>query len=125
MKRKRKPKKTTKSVFDRIRVLRSKIARNNKAKSKDARAALFQALRQRNQEEIESSFANIKALDAMDPLVAAAAMETFESARGALNWLTSPEISLSGKAPISVARTAKGAARVTTLLKQIDYNVAM
>jgi hypothetical protein len=56
--------------------------------------------------------------------IAEAALETFESGRGALNWLTSPEISLRGRVPIEVARTKKGAKEVLVLLKRIDYGIA-
>ena len=42
MNRKKKPKKATKSVLDRIRALRWKITQNNKAKSKDARENLLE-----------------------------------------------------------------------------------
>jgi uncharacterized protein (DUF2384 family) len=61
------------------------------------------------------------ALDAMDPVVAVAAMKTFESAPRALEWLTSPEINLKGRTPLRVAQTRKGMKEVVTLLiRRID-----
>jgi uncharacterized protein (DUF2384 family) len=96
-----------------------------------SKAALITALRQRSVERIKTSFFDIMALDAMDPVVAQVALDTCGSARAALEWLTSPEISLAGRTPLSLSKRRKGsavvsssAARVVVLLKRIDRGIA-
>jgi Protein of unknown function (DUF2384) len=96
-----------------------------KRKSRKASPAemIRQAYLERFKEMLKRDVMSGSVLD-MDPKVAASALETFESARGAVEWLTSFEISLKGRTPLEVAKTKKGAKEVITLLKRIDYGIA-
>jgi uncharacterized protein (DUF2384 family) len=90
----------------------------------NAKEQIILAFRRRDMVRVEEGWRDIVALDAMDPMVANVAMETFDSAKGALHWLTSPEVSLRGRRPLEVARTPRGITKVVKLMKRIDRGTA-
>jgi antitoxin Xre/MbcA/ParS-like protein len=86
--------------------------------------SMFRAYVELYRAQTQKHLEGMGALMDLNGRIAEAALETFESARGALNWLTSPEISLKGRTPLDVARTKRGTKEVITLLKRIDRGIA-
>jgi len=73
-------------------------------------------------EEISRREAMVIRLQALDERVIVAALDTFQSARGAAEWLTAPAYALGGAVPIEVAQTPQGRERVLNVLTCIEHN---
>jgi uncharacterized protein (DUF2384 family) len=78
--------------------------------------AYMELYRARTDKHIEEMLA----LRKLDGNIAEASLYVFMSARRALEWLTSPELSLNGRTPLKVARTKKGVEEVLFLLKRTN-----
>lgn len=59
----------------------------------------------------------------LDEIVITAALDTFESADGAAEWLVCPAFGLAGAIPVKVAGTKDGRTQVVRLLGAIEHGV--
>jgi len=54
----------------------------------------------------------------------ALALKAFESAEGAAEWLSTPQVGLAGEVPLQKSKTEPGARQVEVLLQRIDLGLA-
>jgi uncharacterized protein (DUF2384 family) len=67
----------------------------------------------------------VRKLRHLDGSVLIAALRTFGSPRGAVEWLICPAYGLGGAVPAEVAATVDGRIRVIRVLGCIEYNVPL
>jgi uncharacterized protein (DUF433 family) len=79
---------------------------------------ILQAYKDRLGGQLKRALSELEGLQELSPKVATAALKAFNSAQGAVNWLTSSEISLKGRTPLEVSKTKNGAKEVIILLKR-------
>ena len=75
--------------------------------------------------EISRREAMVIRLRAFDEGVIAAALDTFQSARAAAEWLMGSAYGLGGEVPIEVAQTPQGRERVLNVLRCIEHNTLL